>query len=228
MLKSSSGLYIPTLQEGSDFERDLSQPYFLGERLTREEVESCMSIGLRLMVHDGNKLELDVPGHSIVQQWPTFLATSLGVSSVQTVKDTGGTLRTLSTTDGDTGPAMTGAVNSALKGIVCGTGGTAVAITDYVLETAIVNGVGAGQLQWAADQFAALSTSGTSRLITITRAFTNNSAGSITVNEVALYGQMDDSGATERTFCFCRDLLSFEIGIGQTKTVTYQFTIALT
>ena len=233
MLKSTSGLYLPTLKEESDFERDLLRPPFMGDQMSKEEALSSFQLGLRLEVGHHDKRgryirEQSVEGHSIVQQWPTWLTSALNQTSVQSLKDTSNTLRTLRLTDGAQDWRSDGAANSATKGILCGTGTTAVTITDYALETAIANGVGAGQLQWAADVFAAISSSGTSRLITQTRAFTNNSAGAINVTEVAFYAQAADSGSTQRTFCMCRDLLSFTIGIGATKTVTYQFTVALT
>ena len=233
MLSRASGLLIPTLQEGSDFEKDLLHPYFLGERLTREELESCMSIGLRLMVHDGTKLELDVPAHSIVQLWPQALSSHMGFSSDnghQQLLDVNGALKTTDAvgTNGTMEYRCDGGVNITTKGIVCGTDATAVAQTDYSLVTLIAAGNGAGQLAHATTGFAAVSSSGTSRLITITRAFTNNSGGVINVAEVALYCTIQDSANNVNTHMLCRDILSFSVGIGQTKTVTYVLTVALT
>lgn len=100
-------------------------------------------------------------------------------------------------------------------GIVVGTGETAVEIDDYVLETPIANGVGAGQLQYGATSFIAVSVVGSTAKFTISRTFTNDSGDNIDVKEVGLYSAFTQSFMLERT------LLPFTINDGESGTVTY-------
>ena len=230
----TSGLLIPTLRPNSDFARDLYRPWDPSVKLSRADLESSLSIGLNVAVGHHDKRgryveEQSIAAHSIIQQLPHMLINGMNNSAVQTVLDIGNTARTLNTTSaGFDGSLMGGANESAGRGVQCGTGTTAVTMSDYKIQTVIANGTGAGQLQWAAEVAYSVSSSGTSRLITTSRAFTNNSAGAINVTEVALNMMWRDSGGTNRQFCICRDLLSFTIGIGATKTVTYTFTVSLT
>lgn len=234
----TSGLLIPTLRPNSDFARDMLCPWNPGTKLSRAELEDSFSVGLNIAVGHHTKRgkyveEQTVPGHSIVQVWTQALSTHMGFSTSsghQTLLDVTNVARTtLATgTNGTMIYRTDGGVNAVDKGIVCGTGTGAVAQTDYALGTLINAGNGAGQLAYAAQGTNAISSSGTSRLITLTRAVTNNSGGAINVTEVGLYCYIQDSGNNQRTHMLCRDLLSFTVGIGATKTVTYTITVALT
>ena len=112
--------------------------------------------------------------------------------------------------------------NDALFGILVGTGATAPAITDYKMEILIAHGTGAGQLQYGAVTFGAVSADATTSQFTITRNFANGSGGSITVNEAGLavkaYGY-----STLHYFLTIRDATGgIAVPNGSTLTINYR------
>jgi hypothetical protein len=108
-----------------------------------------------------------------------------------------------------------GGSGNAGYGIIVGTGDTAVEIDDYVLETPITNGIGAGQLQYGATSFIDVVIIGSTAKFTISRTLTNDSGDDIDVKEVALYSANTQSFMLERT------LLPFTVADGESGTVTY-------
>ena len=117
-------------------------------------------------------------------------------------KDTGGTVRynTTKPFNHDSGYSLDSfsayyisglltIVGEYRKGIVIGTGTNVEDFEDYILQTQIANGTGAGQMSY--NQSVAHSVAydaGTKTLTdTLERHFDNNSGGSITVNEVGIY-----------------------------------------
>lgn len=83
---------------------------------------------------------------------------------------------------------LNAALGDATKGIAVGSGTGAPAPGDYVLGTLIANGSGANQLNYQAQtsiQGAVISGANTSFILE--RLFTNNSGGSITVNEIGMF-----------------------------------------
>ena len=206
----------------------MADPPLLARALSPEVVRSALSIGLTIgyghMEGDKYIEEWSGPAHSWVKAIAAGLNTEISnLGQTDLGVDTGNSSRTRGN-----GRAFQCAAAAAdlTKGIVVGTGTTAIAMSDYVLTTPITEGVGAGQLNYQAMVFAALSTSGTSRLITITRSLQNNSGGNITLGEVALYGKTFDTSAYQ-TFCLAHDLLTLTINTGQAKTITYTATLAL-
>lgn len=71
-------------------------------------------------------------------------------------------------------------------GILIGTGTTAVTINDYMMETLIVHGTSAGQMQYANTTVGSPSATSTTATFRTTRVFTNDSGGSIDVEEIGL------------------------------------------
>jgi predicted RNA methylase len=69
--------------------------------------------------------------------------------------------------------------------IIPGSGTTAVTFSDYYVETEIDHGTGSGELTRGASTASLSNPSGNEVRVTISRALTNNSGGSITVNEIA-------------------------------------------
>ena len=223
------------LSPNTDLMRDANNPQFLAAALSPEIAKSCLSIGLTVAVGRVDKrgnfhVEKRVPAHSIVTAFPRMLNFSLSLNTqgeASVVDINGGTDFSVASgpymrVDGTANISST--TSGTSKGIFCGTGTNAVTMADTALQTPIANGSGAGQLTWGAVQFVAVGSSGNNRLITFTTAFTNSSGNAINVTEVALYCRDNAS----RSFCLCRDLLSFTINNGATKTVQYQFTVALT
>lgn len=140
------------------------------------------------------------------------------------VKDTGGTIRAITpyTYMND----CTIGVNDDTHGIVVGTGTTAVAISDFQLETQIAHGIGAGQLSHGASGNTAPVTIGTKRRFLLTRSFTNQSGGSITVNECGIYVRC--GVAPWYYFLDVRDIISGGQAVPDTKTLTIQYEIYVT
>src|SRR4030066_1027603 len=81
---------------------------------------------------------------------------------------------------------MNGGIGDEIAGITLGTGVTPVDIEDFNLETPLTHGSSAGQLFYGGSNIGAPVRSGASYYFPITRTFTNNTASSITVNEVGL------------------------------------------
>lgn len=122
-------------------------------------------------------------------------------------------------------------VNDDSYSIVIGTGNTAPTITDYVMETKISNGAGAGQLQHSLTAFGLPTSNATQSHFTITRDFSNASGGDITVNEIGLYQKGDGpfigysaDSRPNNTFLTIRDVIvgGITIGNGETLTINYR------
>lgn len=144
-------------------------------------------------------------------------------AGIATLLDTSGTSKTptYQTSATDTTLGCAAAAADATRGIVVGTGTNAVTPSDNKLQTAIAHGSGAGQLSYGSVSFTSPTTvGGTKSRITMSRTFTNNSAGNITVNEVAIYAFIADTGGYADKFCITRDLNTFTINAGTSKTVT--------
>jgi predicted outer membrane repeat protein len=195
-----------------------------------------LGLALELTVKDKNG---KVTEHR-VQKSESFLAQFLQLlyvqmtyqpDSIMSVRDTSNVLRDvksyLSTGTGNRNVTfdMANVANDTTFGILVGTGNTAPTITDYMMETLIAHGVGAGQLQYGAVTFGAPASDATTSQITVTRNFANGSGGAITVNEIglacrAVYG----TGTSIENFLIVRDVIGGGINVpnGQTLTVNYR------
>ena len=119
---------------------------------------------------------------------------------------------------------MSGGASDLTRGIVVGTGNTAVAMTDYELAALIADGDNAGQLEYATNTFTAPHTIGTSRYFTISRVMSNLSGGAIAVAEIGLH--LLYSGPY--TFLGVRDVLPSAQSVGNGKTITITYTYKIT
>jgi len=115
--------------------------------------------------------------------------------------------------------------NDDSYGIQIGAGTTAPAITDDKLTSLIPNGTSAGQMQYGAVTVMSpvINTTNNTGYITVTRAFTNNSGGSITVSEVGLVAHYDYNNTL-----IIHDLLPTPITVpnGSTLSIAYEIQIA--
>lgn len=109
-------------------------------------------------------------------------------------------------------------------GLVVGTGTNAVALSDYGLQTIIADGTSAGQLQYGQGSYTNPITTGSTRQFTLIMTLTNNSGGSITVNETGIYVKT----ASNFKFCVERSLESPGVAIADTATGTLTYTIGVT
>ena len=114
-------------------------------------------------------------------------------------------------------------VGSVMAGTLFGTGTTAPTALDYKIETLIPHGTGAGQFsyqQQGASQ--APKAAGNTTTFILQRIAVNNSGGSITVSEIALY--TNNGAGTQRSVCAYRDLVSPAQEVLATQTLTAQIT----
>ncbi|MDP2662900.1 MAG: hypothetical protein Q8R28_19470, partial [Dehalococcoidia bacterium] len=116
------------------------------------------------------------------------------------------------------------AITVVTNGIIVGTGVAAPTISDFVMQTPIAHGVGAGQLQYSAMTFGAPSSDATTSQFTLTRNFANGSGAPITVNEIGLYVKMARGLAVALNAMTIRDVIGGGIAVpnGQTLTVNYR------
>ena len=212
-------------------------PRDLTQELGHDVALSSLSVGMEIVVGHQDQMnrfveEFRQPAHSIVQQFPICLAFCLNnmaaPSGATNPTDTGNTTRALTSVMSNVPFRCDAALGDVTNGIVVGTGINAVAMTDYALQTPIAHGNGAGQLAYSGMVFAAVGTSGSNRVIDVTRIATNNSGGNISITEIALYITFVYTGPTNGFFCACRDLLSVTVTNGGSKTLKYRFTVALT
>jgi hypothetical protein len=178
------------------------------------------------------KWEIKNPDGSIKiseQDCNSYVAALIDILSAQITristadgKDTGGATRSIgSNTDNYN---IAAAAGDALRGIVVGTGTNAVVIGDYALQTKIVHGVGAGQLQYGLQSWVAPTTTGSTRKFTISRTWTNGTANPITVNEVGIYCY---GGGTAWYFCIERTLSTKAIAAAASATATYTISVTV-
>jgi hypothetical protein len=119
---------------------------------------------------------------------------------------------------------INGALGNDLKGIAVGSNNTAPTPLDYILNTKIANGSGAGQLNYQAQT----SSQGTTVVGAVTsfileRIFVNNSAGDVIVREVGIL-----AGVIPGYTLIYRDILPGNETIGTTKSYRVKITFSIT
>jgi len=156
------------------------------------------------------------PAQSLLKQFIQLLAAQMSQVN-QTIKDTSGTDRT----------GANAAVNlqanapagTTTFGMLIGTGTNPVTMADYKLQTQVTAGIG-----HAAVQFAVETPDADTWRVAISRIFTNNSGGTLSIKEVALYGYFTTS---LYTVCMDRTLYSVNVPNGVAVTLTYRITVTL-
>ena len=151
-------------------------------------------------------------------------------------KDTGGTVKSVSCPFGfyygvsmlTAGEGYIGPVASNISGIVVGSGVNAESFEDYALQTIIANGTGAGQLSYVLGEPYAVSYDAPTKVMTVVhgRYFNNNSAGVVSVNEVALYSKENTGGIWYG--CNSRDKLGATVTIPASGQLKVTYTVQLT
>jgi len=158
---------------------------------------------------------------SFVANFIKMIFSDLSHQSV-TFVNTGGSAYS---TSGGSALSVTDGSNDNSYGIQIGTGTTAPAITNHSLTQLIPNGTSAGQMQYGAVTIMspAINTTNNTGYITVTRAFTNNSGGSITVSEVGLVANFSGQNTL-----IIHDLLPTPITVpnGSTLSIAYEIQIA--
>ena len=184
-----------------------------------------LNITYKLVVRDKNGKvvsEQTTPGHSFVRQFLDVLYGQMLNQSSSSITDILGTSRTIFGNDAGN---LVVSVNSDDRGVVLGTGTTAVDIGDNKIETEIDDGTASGELTHGAQVLTAPTTTSQTAQFSVMRPFTNGSGGTIVVTEVGLYGNAD---LTTIFFCFAREVLGSSVSVlnGQTIDVTAQIQIS--
>lgn len=166
---------------------------------------------------------------SFVKQYAQILRHKFNRGNTElTVKDVGGTDRTLKAAGTANDFDINRSAGYADFGPVVGTGSTAVTISDYALETLIAQGTGAGQLDYQATAFGSISVADSTCTFTVSRIMVNDSGGAITVNEVGIYAYAMDSGDSGRYFLIVRDIVSGGQEVPDGGSVKLQYTFSIT
>lgn len=115
-------------------------------------------------------------------------------------------------------------------GIQVGSGTNAESFEDYILQTQIAHGAGAGQLSYAESEAHSPSYTDTTWKNELVRYFNNNSGGSIDVNEVALMAHVINYiGAGDGShYLYSRDKLPGTVAVPDTGQLKVTYTVQLT
>lgn len=113
----------------------------------------------------------------------------------------------------------TAALNITTKGILIGSGTTPVTMTDYKIETQLTTNVA-----HAAMIIALENPNASTWRIALSRIFTNNTGGTLSIKEVALYVT---SGSGVVICCAERTLYAVDVPDGYPITFQYKITITL-
>lgn len=127
------------------------------------------------------------------------------------------------------GMECVGAAGEVTRGIIVGSSNTAFLISQYVLQSPILHGTGAGQLSHAAMLTYPVdpSFSAPNIILELYRDFANNSGSAITVREIGLKGlvQYDNQGLSQcgvDQILFARDVVADTVvSAGQVLNVKY-------
>lgn len=114
-------------------------------------------------------------------------------------------------------------------GIVVGTGVGAPAPTNYALATKIAHGNGAGQFEYGGNEILPIVIAAPNASFNIRRYFTNNSGGSITVNEAGIYAViLVGAPPTAYGVCIARDLVSPGVAVANTELLRVSYVVSIT
>jgi len=115
-------------------------------------------------------------------------------------------------------------------GILVGSGTNAESFEDYVLQTPIAEGSGAGQLNHVQSEAQNVSYSDTTFKSELARYFNNNSGGDVSVNEVALVCKTGrvSMPSVQVYVLMCRDKLASTVTVPDTGQLKVTYTIQLT
>lgn len=189
---------------------------------------ACGSITLTKLDKEGNPVEERViPMRSLVRNYWYFIYITLRRRAVFS----GDQAYNMPTIDGgstnfqqDMGCYMTSGSGADYRGIIVGSGTTAVAIDDSTLASMIDHGSTAGLLEYGSSS---LTRTGDGRSFRLLRSFTNNSGGDVTVNEI---GSTASNGGTGKGSCALqsRDVLDIGITLADQESLNVQIDIVLT
>ncbi|MBA7678521.1 hypothetical protein ES703_86797 [subsurface metagenome] len=148
--------------------------------------EESLSYSVEVRDKEGRVIQrISAPSRSYVEQWNQILNVQASQIS-KTVKDTGGTDRSVQAYSFNLNVGY--AIGEIKIGIRVGKGTTAVAITDYALETPLVEGTGTDEFNHQAQTFTEPAVVGSTCSFTVKRIMVNNSGATISgIREIGCY-----------------------------------------
>lgn len=179
----------------------------------------------------GNKI---IPMRSPVSNFMYLLYGFLGLTSNANIVDTGNVVRNAGAYYsagnyrwwlGSQGPGPGYGIDT--WGIQVGSNATAVALTDYKLNTPITHGTGGGQLKYSGQSIVAQLSSGSNRFFRVQRYFTNDSGGDVTIREVGIVVQPATNAPLNVFVLIARDLTG-DIVVTNTNAVPVEITWQVT
>lgn len=108
--------------------------------------------------------------------------------------------------------------------IIIGTGDTAVANTDFKLETQLTEGVGAGNISYGVGTVTPTAVVGANVDLELKRPFTNLTGSTITVKEVGIYADSFWGGI----HCIIRDVLGASVDVPDKCSLSVIYTLRTT
>ena len=130
----------------------------------------------------------------------------------------------------DTGHGYRAAAADDDCGILVGSGVNAESFEDYVLQTKIINGTGAGNLSYILSEAHAINYNAGTKVLKndLVRYFNNNSGGNVSVNEVALVNAGRNMSGGDKDILASRDKLGTTVTIPDTGQLKVTYTVQLT
>jgi hypothetical protein len=168
-----------------------------------------------------------LPCRSFVLQYLQFMeiANRRTTVSIKDVTNTAKNVDYLSLTSSKFWLECDAAATDDNYGIVVGTDNTAAANTDVALNTKIVHGTGAGELEYEAHDFTGAREVGANVQLDWRRTFHNDSGGGITVEETGLYIRAYVTGdGAYKYFMIIRDADTLLIADNATGRATFALT----
>lgn len=193
------------------------------DRIIRLTGEKRAFLELVVKNRDGSIADCrKLPARSFLRQFMEMLWVRLGGPNPSTIdiRDTGGVMRAYGGQLYRDPFRVAAGTGVTTEGIIAGSGITAVTLDDSQIETLILHGTAAGRLQYGSVAVAHVADDGAVSQVTITRDFSNGSGAAVTVNELALYANDQDS----QIFAIIRDVIPGGIAVqnGQIFTANYR------
>ncbi len=164
----------------------------------------------------------EAEAHSFLVQYNELLSGMMDFAN-RTIKDSGGTDRTVTTDLVSFSVAAN--IGEDARGIIVGTGNTAVAVGDYALEIAIAEGTGAGQMSYQAQTYDTdVTVADPDCTFELKRIIINNSGGTIVVAEIGIYCYLEGSYLG----CIARDVLGASVSVPDGGSITVFYTWRIT
>ena len=175
---------------------------------------------------DGKVLKrLSAPSKSFLKRWNKALYMYFAYVTPLTIKNTAGA----SPETAASVPIfqMNAPAGDDDWGIVIGTGDTAVNVDDYALETIILEGGGAGQMNYQACSVSLAAVSAPNCDYVVSRVVNNDSGATISVKESGIYFKLWTSGGAPY-YCGIRDVFAVPLDILNGGSISVNYTIRIT